>query len=397
VTTSSTARERTSFVGMAVFLGGWTMLFVALLFVWADVRLTAHAWPPDGEPRAPLLYPAIATLLIAASSWLLARGRVAATVICGVGFVAVQLLGLAALWRTGVTPSSGRYGSILYTFLALHGLHVVVGLAGLSLARATQRNWRAFWHFVGVVWLVLFAVLFLAGCSQEARGRATYQQYCRPCHGDNGDGHGVSAAGLRPPPRDFTQAMFKFGHVEIPQLPPDDELKHIIKRGLNGTAMHPWDLSERELDDVVQYIKTFSPRWRTDKIGEAIVPSADPFGPTREKEAIAHGEAKFHDLCANCHERRELKTTEYCLRGTPEDCKLPVRELPPDLRCDPLRTIHPGSELTDLYRVIAAGIGGASMPTWKGRLPEQDLWGVAYYVRSLRADQTGCSVSRTGQ
>jgi len=396
--TPTSARERTSFIGMAVFLGGWTMLFVALLFVWADVRLTAHAWPPDGEARAPILYPAIATVLIAASSWLLARGRVAATVICGLGFVTVQLLGLAALWRTGVTPSSGRYGSILYTFLALHGLHVAVGLAGLVLARATQRNWRLFWHFVGGVWIVLFAVLFLAGCNnQEARGRQTYQQYCRPCHGDNGDGHGVSAVGLRPPPRDFTQAMFKFGHVEIPQLPPDDELKRIIKNGLNGTAMHPWDLSERELDDVVQYLKTFSPRWRTDKIGEAIQPSPDPFGPAREKEGIAHGEAKFGELCANCHVRRELKTTEFCLRGTLEDCKLSVRELPPDLHCDTLRTIHPGSELYDLYRIIASGINGASMPTWKNRLPEVDLWGVAYYVRSLRADQTGCNVSRTGQ
>jgi hypothetical protein len=74
-----------------------------------------------------------------------------------------------------------------------------------------------------------------------------------------------------------------------------------------------------------------------------------------------------------------------------------VRELPPDLHCDTLRTIHPGSELYDLYRIIASGINGASMPTWKNRLPEVDLWGVAYYVRSLRADQTGCNVSRTGQ
>ena len=74
-----TKSERTSFIGMAVFLGGWTMLFVALLFVWADVRLSSPVWPPDGEPRAPLVYPAVATVLIAASSWMLARGRLTAT------------------------------------------------------------------------------------------------------------------------------------------------------------------------------------------------------------------------------------------------------------------------------------------------------------------------------
>ncbi len=392
--------ERTSFVGMAVFLGGWTMLFAALLFVWADLRLSSPVWPPDGEPRAPLVYPAVATLLIAASSWMLARGRLAATVTLGLGFVAVQLAGLSALWRAGVTPSSGRYGSILYVFLALHALHVVVGLSGLVLARATRGNWRLFWHFVGGVWLVLFAALYLAGCSsEETRGRAVYQQYCRPCHGDKGDGKGFSSLGLRPPPRDFTQGLFKFGHTPIPRLPPDSELERIIKKGLNGTAMQPWDLSDQELHDVIQYIKTFSPLWRTEPQGEPIAVSPDPFGEARAAEAVKHGDLVFHDRgCAACHEHHELKVTEYCLHWhAPDDCDLYYKELPPDLRCDPLRTVFPGSELVDVYRTVASGIGGANMPTFKGSLSEEDLWGVAYYVRSLRADQTGCMRSRTGQ
>ncbi|MDB4971110.1 MAG: Cytochrome c class, partial [Myxococcales bacterium] len=77
------------------------------------------------------------------------------------------------------------------------------------------------------------------------------------------------------------------------------------------------------------------------------------------------------------------------------ECEQPVRQVPPDLACDPLRTIYKGTELVDLYRVIAAGIGGSGMPTWKGALPEDDLWSLAYYVVKLR--QTGCKVSRTGQ
>src|SRR5690242_11758835 len=96
----ATRRQATSFVGMAVFLGGWTMTFAALLFVWADVRLTAAAWPPDGEPRAPLTYPAVATVLMAASSWTLARRRTGATVALGLAFLGVQLAGWAALWRS---------------------------------------------------------------------------------------------------------------------------------------------------------------------------------------------------------------------------------------------------------------------------------------------------------
>src|SRR5438067_111732 len=152
----ATRRAATSFVGMAIFLGGWTMTFAALLFVWADVRLTSPVWPPDGEPRAPLVHPAAATVLMALSSWALARGR-------------------------------------------------TVDAATLN------------------------------------RGRDAYQQYCRPCHGERGDGHGYSSPGLRPPPRDFTQGIFKFGHTPIPTLPPDAELASIVRRGLNGTAMLPWD------------------------------------------------------------------------------------------------------------------------------------------------------------
>jgi heme/copper-type cytochrome/quinol oxidase subunit 3 len=399
---AETARARTSYIGMAVFLGGWTMMFAALLFVWADVRLSSPAWPPDGEPRAPLLYPALATILIVASSWLLARGRIAATIVAGLGFVALQLAGLAALWRLGVTPSSGRYGSLLYTFLALHGLHVAVGLGGLVAARGrfagAQPSWRRFWHFVGAVWLVLFGALYLAGCADEhTRGRVAYQQYCRPCHGDAGDGHGFSSPGLRPPPRDFTQGLFKFGKVPAPLLPPDAELAHIIRHGLNGTAMRPWDVSDAELHAVVQYIKTFSPAWRTEQQGVPLVPTPDPYGAAHEKEALADGEGFYRQLCASCHDHHELRATDYCLRGKWDDCKLAVRELPPNLRCDPLRAVYPESELVDLYRTISGGIGGASMPPWRGALPEDEIWAVSHYVRALRRDQTGCNVSRTGQ
>ncbi|HZS35213.1 MAG TPA: cytochrome c [Polyangia bacterium] len=254
------------------------------------------------------------------------------------------------------------------------------------------------------------------------RGRDAYQQYCRPCHGDNGDGKGYSSLGLRPPPRDFTQGLFKFGHTQIPNLPPDAELKQLVTKGLHGTAMLPWDIQDQELDAALQYIKTFSPKWQQEAPGKPIEVSADPFGEAKRAEAITLGEELYHAKaqCSGCHPAfvtheklfnitkkmngtgqtdfsaemylAQLKDTEYCLEWKPgppnqklddRECAKVVKQLPPNFTRDPLKTIYAGSELTDLYRTIASGIGGAAMPTWKGTLKEEELWGLVYYVKSL--------------
>ena len=65
-----------------------------------------------------------------------------------------------------------------------------------------------------------------------------------------------------------------------------------------------------------------------------------------------------------------------------KDSDYGVKILPPDFTFNELRA---GDGLEDIYRSIAAGIGGTAMPTWKNVLPEGDLWAMAYYVRSLVA------------
>ena len=181
----------------------------------------------------------------------------------------------------------------------------------------------------------------------------------------------------------------------------------IVRHGLNGTAMLPWDVSDaraRRRRAVSQDLLCRSGRPRSPARRSCRRPIRSarraPPPPSRAATEVFHETAQ----CAKCHEKRELKTTEFCLRWKPgwktldeRDCELPLRELPPDLGCDPLRSVYPGTELVDLYRTIAAGIGGAGMPTWKGALSEEELWSVAYYVRSLGRARTGCSGSRTGQ
>ncbi len=245
------------------------------------------------------------------------------------------------------------------------------------------------------------------------RGKAAYTQYCRACHGDHGDGTGPASYGLRPPPRDFTAGTFKFAHVSSGQLPTDADFVRIVKGGLHGTAMLAWDVPDATLLDIIQYVKTFSPRWKTETPGTPITPGPDPWGPARKAEAVARGAKLYHGLaqCLQCHAAYETRAQIYAdskeltgngtteLRANPYEPELKesdyadrhyppnpdgtypkLKLLPPDFLLNDARS---GSRVTDLYLTIASGVGGTAMPSWKLSLPEADLWALAYYVRSL--------------
>jgi len=281
-------------------------------------------------------------------------------------------------------------------------------------------------------------------------GRESYTHYCRACHGDKGDGHGPAALGFRPPPRDLTQGKFKFAAVESGSLPNDDDFRRIVKKGLHGTAMLPWDVPDKELANIIPYVKTFSPKWLKDKPGAPIVPPPDPWAG-RDQAGVQRGKDLYHvtTQCASCHpnyatkdeiasmtmrlkkfqvmsfrddmygsvlKESEYRTTLNTVEGTtvsshgakaegkakehekkdeatkPANKYFVVSILPPDFTRQPLRA---GDELEDLYRTIAAGVGGTAMPSWKATAPytdpstgehwdgEKDIWALAHYVKSL--------------
>jgi mono/diheme cytochrome c family protein len=231
------------------------------------------------------------------------------------------------------------------------------------------------------------------------RGHELFLTYCAACHGVEGDGKGPAAIGLRPPPRNFKQGQFKFAAVASGQLPNDEDLLRIVQKGLHGSAMLPWnDVPERDLLDIIQYIKALSPKWAEKTPGEPIVPGPDPWGDARKAEAVTRGMKVYHGLaqCLSCHPAyespatiqaasMELSKREATLRPDPyhsemKDSDYGYKLMPPDFTRDHVRS---GEALTDIYRTIASGIGGTAMPTWKGALPDDDIWAMAYYVRSL--------------
>lgn len=97
------------------------------------------------------------------------------------------------------------------------------------------------------------------------RGARVYGLYCVSCHGADGSGRPAASRTLESPPRDFREAAFRYVSGPEGSLPTDTDLEATIRRGRPGTGMPAWDgLPPEDLHAVIQFIKTFSPRWTAD-------------------------------------------------------------------------------------------------------------------------------------
>jgi mono/diheme cytochrome c family protein len=235
-------------------------------------------------------------------------------------------------------------------------------------------------------------------------GRTTYLEYCVQCHGYEGKGDGPSSKGLIPPPRNLTQGLYKFANVPYGEVPHDDDFYRIIRGGLKGSAMLPWDISDERLDAVTQYIKTFAPEFWADGEGKALGTkfeiTPDPFGADKKAEAIALGKKVYHltAQCTTCHRGYETKADIVEMSKT-TDSPLKLADLPADLYqlknqdgeynykvTPPDFTYHELRSITDLNSIVqrlAYGVTGSGMPGWKDVVTDDELWAAAYYVQSL--------------
>src|SRR3977135_3863349 len=110
-----------------------------------------------------------------------------------------------------------------------------------------------------------------------AAGKPLYTRYCAGCHGDDGDAQGENAQWIDPKPRDFTTGTFKCRSTPSGSLPTDEDLFNSVTRGFVTTNMPPWvALTPQNRVDMVSYIKTFSPRWRTAQPGRPITITPEP-------------------------------------------------------------------------------------------------------------------------
>ncbi|POB13002.1 MULTISPECIES: heme-copper oxidase subunit III [Pseudomonadati] len=181
------AKQLTSSIAMIVLLVSFTMLFATMLLGFSVYRLTVDVWPPMGMPRIPLTLPMVSTIIIALSSVALVlfesafnkhntkamRVYFALTYLLGLGFMFVQWQLWNSMAAMGLQASGGVFPSLFYALTWTHAAHIVLGLIallfllpvsmkGYSMEKVTWvQNVSKFWHFLGVVWLVMFIVMFV--------------------------------------------------------------------------------------------------------------------------------------------------------------------------------------------------------------------------------------------
>lgn len=183
-------------LGFILFLASEVMFFGGLFAAYFIARADATEWPPENMLTAEQIargvkleveftLPFIATILLVLSSvtiqfgvWAIQRGDRTAlirwlmvTIVLGLVFLTAQMYDYSQLhFRAGDTV----YGTTFYTLTGFHGAHVAGGIIfmGVILARSMAGQFSAarheaveacsfYWHFVDVVWIALFTVLYI--------------------------------------------------------------------------------------------------------------------------------------------------------------------------------------------------------------------------------------------
>ncbi|MBM7810792.1 cytochrome c oxidase subunit 3 [Saccharothrix algeriensis] len=175
-------------VGTIVWLSSELMFFAGLFAMFFTVKAQNEGpWPP-APTHLNVPYALFFTIILVASSFTCQWGVFAAergdvfglrrwylvTLIMGAIFVAGQAGEYVTLVQEGTTIPGSAYGTVFYLTTGFHGLHVIGGLIafGYLLVRTKLSKFTPaqatsaivvsyYWHFVDVVWIGLFAVIYI--------------------------------------------------------------------------------------------------------------------------------------------------------------------------------------------------------------------------------------------
>ena len=175
----------TSYLGMLISLGSFSMLFIALLASYAILRVQAGSWMSNNMSALSMALGWLNTgmlLLSSISYYMVSRSSkkrkkavvqrfLNTTIIIGFIFLVLQLTLWYTLNQDGYSIISHMEGSVFYMLSGLHGLHIVGGIIALFWLNYKINNLvnylqqvklvGMFWHFLTVIWVVIFITVIL--------------------------------------------------------------------------------------------------------------------------------------------------------------------------------------------------------------------------------------------
>ena len=234
----------------------------------------------------------------------------------------------------------------------------------------------------------------IARSDLHLRGRYVFQRHCAVCHGRWGDGRGEMSVGMRPRPRDFTTGVFKFRSTPSGFLPTDEDLRRTLRRGIANSSMPAFgSLAENEVEAVIAYIKTLSPRWMDGTASVAVQHLGteppwlgDPVGSAGHRGT---GEVTFVTHCVPCH--GVAGDGVSAVSDSLED--IWGQPCPPsDLRSTSLKS---GPEPINIFRTLSTGLDGSPMPSFAESLNTVQRWDLVAYLLGLRSSNEPPSAPET--
>jgi cytochrome c oxidase subunit 3 len=176
------------FLGMVMFIGSEIMLFGSFFTAYFYVRFSHPFYPfhlANQHFEIPKGGTGINTAILVASSftmhWALVSAKRANRFGLVVGLFLTLVMGLTFLGlqmreyhNLGFVPSDGAWPTTFFALTGLHGMHVFIGATLLAIAfvRSCRGHYSPdahlglevtglYWHFVDVVWIFLFTVVYL--------------------------------------------------------------------------------------------------------------------------------------------------------------------------------------------------------------------------------------------
>lgn len=174
--------------GIWIIIFGDMLIFALMFGVFLFYRRADRALFESSQAHMNQTYGLINTFLMLTSSWFVAmavqaarahRTRVTVLMLrlgfaCGLGFAVIKVADYAQKMREGIVLNSNDFYMYYYVFTGIHFMHVLIGMGVLAFMAqyASKGNFSAvkighiesgasFWHLVDLLWIALFALLYL--------------------------------------------------------------------------------------------------------------------------------------------------------------------------------------------------------------------------------------------